>query len=327
MDDQSDKSIHICNHLNLSIDKSICTNICHNQCIENYYKIILETELAYATRNSTLVIKSSNANVFVFKAQKSLSIAEMTANIGGIFALYLNLSFLDLTELIIKSNRIFSLWLAMLLEMNLIIKLKMILRKLKIIFICFDAIQWRKIITLISLPIILFQMYHLIDDYFEYLTKTSYEFPKYNKYDNMYSSDDFPAITVCNDNILDKVLFDDNIKVYENLYRGAGEYRINISWKTKSFNISKIWNTRVRKFIMILFYFRFAIGEQHDKFFLHENRNFIMKFMVNNFLVNTKNEYYEAVNKLDGLNGSIDFLKFYIAHYTCYIDIRLGLAK
>ena len=45
--------------------------------------------------------------------------------------------------------------------------------------------------------------------YFQYSTQTNYNFISYNISENKYSLNEFPAITVCNEQMFEKILFKD----------------------------------------------------------------------------------------------------------------------
>ena len=71
-----------------------------------------------------------------------------------------------------------------------------------------NFIYWKKLFTILSIPVLIFQFYKSIEDYLQFSTEISFEFLEYNRNDTKYSLSDFPAITVCNEHIIDKILFE-----------------------------------------------------------------------------------------------------------------------
>ena len=66
---------------------------------------------------------------------------------------------------------------------------------------------------MMSIPMLFVQNYFLISDYFEYFTQISVEFPKYsvNETNSKVSINEFPSITVCNEHMFEKILFDETL--------------------------------------------------------------------------------------------------------------------
>ena len=88
-------------------------------------------------------------------------------------------------------------------------KFKRILKRVILILNYIEQIDFKIISKLIFPPMFIYQLFIMINSYFQYSTQTNYEFIPYNISDNKYSVEEFPSITVCNEQLFDKIWFKD----------------------------------------------------------------------------------------------------------------------
>ena len=166
------------------------------------------------TGNTTIIIEYKKFRQFVYKAQPSRNIMNFFCDLGGIFGLYFGIALMDF-------NKIFEFFLKKLKEiinsiliydkLKFIVKFKRHFVKIKIFILYLGKIRWNILIYAISAPILFTQLFTIIYTYFQYTTETTYEFIPYIRNDNRYSVkqsvNEFPAITVCNENLFEKIIF------------------------------------------------------------------------------------------------------------------------
>ena len=193
-------------------------------CKQDYYKINLESNLLKTHGNSKIRIQGNNLVEHKYTAFPRMGLVEFVTNIGGLFSLYLGMSFIDMSEIIkqlIPLAKKISRWLKKLTVFRFfrdkIFKFIIIIFKVEKFI---EIIDWKRLFTIISIPVLVFQFYSSINDYLSFSTELSFEFISYNRNITKYSLSDFPAITVCNEHIFDKILFEPEfIEVYNESIR------------------------------------------------------------------------------------------------------------
>ena len=205
---------------NSSISKS---NI-FKSCKQDYYKINFESNLPKNYGNSKIRLQGNNLVEHKYTAFARMGLVEFMANIGGLFGLYLGMSFIDMSKMVkqlIPLAKKISYWLKKLTVFKVFRNkfFKFILNILKVEkFI--GIIDWKRLFTIISIPVLIFQFYKSINDYLDFSTELNFDFIPYNRNITKYLLSDFPAITVCNEHIFDKILFESQfIEVYNESIR------------------------------------------------------------------------------------------------------------
>ena len=200
---------------NSSVSK---TNI-FKSCEQDYFKINLESNFAKIYADSKIRIEGNNLVEHKYTAFARMGLVEFMANIGGLFGLYLGMSFIDMSKMVkqlIPLAKKISYWLKKLTVYKFFRNkiFKYILNIFKVEkFI--EIIDWKRLFTIISIPVLVFQFYTSINGYLDFSTELSFEFIPFNRNLTKYSLSDFPAITVCNEHIFDKILFEPElIEVY-----------------------------------------------------------------------------------------------------------------
>ena len=193
-------------------------------CSQNYYKIYHEHNLLRKKGNSKFRIPGTIKIDHKYTAYPRQSYVEFVTDIGGLFGLWLGMSFIDMSELIkqfIPLTKRFLILLKKLAFFKIIRKnIFQFIRKISNILYFIKIIDWKRLFTILSIPILIFQFYKSIEDYMQFSTDLSFEFTDFDRNDTKYSLSDFPAITVCNDHIFDKIFFDNEfIEIYVKSWR------------------------------------------------------------------------------------------------------------
>jgi len=167
------------NYTEYSVIKKYCKEKCVKNCDQKYYSLELEDNTYSAQNDSKIRIEFKRSQEFHYNSDKKYSFVDFMSNIGGIVGLWFGMSFIDTSALIrLVLNRI-KLFIRFCIHFEFLI----ILQNLKLIIILtiekFSKYKWRHIITLITLPIICFQIYILCDNYLQYSTQTSIQLIKY----------------------------------------------------------------------------------------------------------------------------------------------------
>ena len=79
---------------------------------------------------------------------------------------------------------------------------------------CLKAIKWRTVITIMTFPVLLYQIYELVDSYLQFSTEVSVDIISYRDSENNIRYNVLPAISVCNEIIIDEILSDNQTKQY-----------------------------------------------------------------------------------------------------------------
>ena len=218
----------------LFYSNQIYYNVCKNSsvsktdifktCKQDYYKINLESNFPKSYSNSTIRIRGNNLVEHKYTAFARMGLVEFMANIGGLFGLYLGMSFIDMSKIIkqlIPLAKKISYWLKKLTVFKFFRN-----KYFKFLINIFNVqkfiemIDWKRLFTIMSIPILIFQFYTSINNYLNFSSELSFAFISHNRNITKYLLSDFPAITVCNEHIFDKILFEPEfIEVYNESIR------------------------------------------------------------------------------------------------------------
>ena len=92
------------------------------------------------------------------------------------------------------------------------LKINSFIKALKKILEFIEKHDLKTFLTLLSVPIFLYQIYELVDSYLQFSTEVSVEIISFKGSDNNISYHYLPAITVCNDHIFEELLFNKQIR-------------------------------------------------------------------------------------------------------------------
>ena len=199
-----------------SINKSDESHTNDKSCTLDFYEIIIEKNFQKKDGDIRLKIPGTIYVDHKYTAFARMGLIDFLVNMGGLIGLWLGMSFIDMSEFIklfipmaknilhlLRKMKIFRL------TRDKIVKFINMLKK----FI--ELIDWKRLFTILSIPLLLFQFYKSIEDYLKFSTDLSFEFIEYNRNETKYSLTDFPAITVCNEEIFEELFFDQQyMKVY-----------------------------------------------------------------------------------------------------------------
>ena len=228
---------HILNSYNKSSFKdekmqdNYCIKSCPRTCLQSYYTLAFHNIHHTYYEDSVINVKPTKAKNILYTAEVDMSLTQCVANIGGLLGLYLGLSIVDLGQVLKdmfrKLRRRIKTLIANISRLKLAKEIKYLFEQLLTYLKIFERIQWQMLFQMIVFPVIITQIFFIIDDYFSYVTESSVNFIPYN-FTNMFSVDDFPLFTVCNDHILE------DIYLKKSFERGALEIEPkllhNITW-------------------------------------------------------------------------------------------------
>ena len=196
LNDFNQTSIKVCNNsMDITIDYKHCYRECPKQCKQIYTKIA-----------------KYHGKQFSYQAENQLSLIKYFANLGGLFGFYFGISFVQLGTLINQSikhlKRVMNYFINFKI-FKIITRLRKSLQKFIYLLNYIQRIDFTIISKLMFPPILIYQIFTMFNLYFQYSTQTYYHFIPYNISENKYSVNEFPAITVCNEQIFDKIWFKD----------------------------------------------------------------------------------------------------------------------
>ena len=185
----------------------------------------------------------------------------------------------------------------------------------------------------------------MIKLYFQYSTQTNYEFIPYNISDDKYSLNEFPSITLCNEQLFDKIWFNnyyekeierdlnEKYEEYYNLEYVEGYLRTcNIS----KFNLNDIHHDitnkhviySINEFISVIFYHYielFPFYKGIDKHMYCHQIISMIELILNKFMSNNLGEFINKTLPFEdkhsyGLSPVKQLFDFYGQHYRCVTD-------
>ena len=198
---------------NITLFETIHRNysmICPNTCKNIYPKLRVSNMKMKFNGNTNIVIKYKQFRQLEYKAEPSSNLIILFCDLGGIFGLYFGIALMDFNkifELLLQKSKEIINFILINDKFNFIVNFKRYFIKLKVFIQYMGKIRWNILTYAISTPILFTQLYHIIYTYFQYTTETTYEFIPYIRIDNSYSINEFPAITICNQNSMEKIIF------------------------------------------------------------------------------------------------------------------------
>ena len=344
--DSDHTSLKVCDKsMNITINATECYKECPKQCSKKFRNINFKASHEVFIGDSYLNIKKDQPKVFSYQVENDLSIIQYFADLGGLFGLYLGISFIEIGTLINSSILFLKPLLNSCMNMEIfraMTKIKRIFKRVNLILNYIERIDFKIVSKLIFPPIFIYQLFIMIDSYFEYSTQTNYEFIPYNISDNKYSVEEFPSITVCNEQLFDKIWFKnyyDPDMIGNNFWEDYQEY---LSYSKDE--IKKGLQNYCQSSLPYLEYIEKNITNNFVKYSIFdyigiymdyyykvcENNIYkfcqkvlvITDFMVNILMANNLDEFKNIILRIDdkhthGLNESKQMLDFYGQHYSC----------
>ena len=300
----------------------------HLGCRHNFYKLTLDNDIIDYNSNTIIKIKNSKKQRLIYHAEPSLEFVDFISNIGGLFALYFGLSFIDISSILKLISRNIKRYLQkMIFYQKIMIIIRhfnlsqaQILQYLKLI----TKIPWNMILNIFSSPFFVSQMIDLIINYFQYSTQISFEFVEYQQNNQKISINEFPAITVCTEHMFEKAFFNE----YYNYFNKEMLYQVHFSkfhklkrYKPISYeNAFCLYDPDV---YMEKYKFKTSNIDILNLLIYHcqENSNNI-RFLSEYFDINAKEEYHQVIRRIEdkhiyGLNATLDLFDLYVNHHKC----------
>ena len=180
-----------------------------------------------------------------------------------------------------------------------------------------EGLQWKRLLAIISCPFFAVQIYNLLEDFLQYSTQISVEFIAYNKSEGKYSINEFPSITVCNENNIHNYLFDDK---YRNQINSTLQMFRKGYFKNQLIRKFKLNSTLIKSFTeltpsLIQYFLEFSmnLGSENNPFIVNVSRSFLrnldnfnMILSTNFRLINLEMDFYDQHYKCDDLIEKID---------------------
>ena len=304
--DSSQELYSICTEklTDLEVPKELCQRECMKNCEQEIFYTLLDNH-QFDMNETKLVIKRMNMQEITYSAEGKQNFIEFMSNIGGLFGLWFGLSFIDMSEVIRTIFGYSRIFLERLTSLNLLrtfkIKLLKFLTKFSIILGRIQGLNWNRILTFVTLPVLLYQILFLLLDYLHFSYDISFEFHEYKQINGKISVEEMPAITVCNEQIFERIFFDQEFdyyhdKIKEKEFSNKPYFSKNL--KTK--------NQKIQNFLILYNYTKFSLK---------------MTFLLKYFDVETDQEVIDNIHVINNKNISIkptlDELDFFDSHFVC----------
>ena len=335
--------------IDLEIERNICQQKCPQNCYQSFNILIFQnfSNFKYKySRDSVLKISNKQIKNIHYQAQISVDLIQCFTDIGGLFGLYIGLSLVDLGDIakkmFTKGITFLEIFLSIYCLENLKIKSKKIIKKILIYLRFMKKVPLRYIINIITTPILLLQLFYLVNEYFQYPTVQDTEFPLFETNASInnkgrISAKEFPAISLCHridlheaffntsiENLLDKAV---DMTGYANksfINHGEAMRRIknSVMEAEKMYNlmmamIPRKW-TRIN-FLDYFYYIKEIIEIDSDQYPQKIHVPFLLEHLIKYIVANSLDEFehnMEHIYDIDryGLNGTLDMFKFFNIH-------------
>ena len=290
--------------------------------------------------DSIISIKYKSMQEFQYMAENSETIVTYLSNIGGLIPLCFGLAFIDLETIIKYFFTNIRFFLIQELHLDKIIKIlkslmiKQFLTKLFQLIHYMEVYNWRKTLTIGSIPLLIIQFYQLIHTYLQFLTVVSVEIIPYRDTDKTIGFNSMPAITVCEENIFDLMI---NDKKMTSLFTKIRDQKMNntlidgmiyeVSYNVYAVNKSNANKALIQSlnealsFNIFIYNFRFLPGDKY----VDENLSelYIIDEKNNNLALIIK--YFQTINKLN--NYKMNFCEIFLANNTISSEISTPCLK
>ena len=303
----------------------------HFECRHDFYKLSLDNNFFDYNNDTFIEIKHNRKINLIYNAEPSLEFVDFISNIGGLFALYFGLSFIDISDILKLITRRITFHLQRLLFYR---KVKALIQYLKLSHVeilkyikLIPKIPWKMVLTIVSSPFFVSQMFELIINYFQYSTQISFEFNEYEQKNQKISINEFPAITVCTEHMLEKAFFDPHyidwnkieLKILENGYNRDQYGRVvhdGVYCKLNSYVYREENNLNFSNINIDILNFMLNYCEKNFK-----TKNLI-RYLSKYSDIKNKEEYNQVMSRIEdkhinGLNETLDLLDFYVNQHNC----------
>ena len=351
--DSNQTSIKFCeNQTNITIDYPHCHRECPKNCLQIFKNLKIDSSIDNFNGNSFIKILNKRTKQYSYQAESQLSIIKYIADLGGLFGLYLGISLIDMGKVIKNSISILKTFFNYIKELKYfkIIKINKFLQNINRILNYLHLINFSLISKIIFHPILIFELFSMIRLYFQYSTQINYGFIPYNISDDKYSLNEFPSITVCNEQLFDKIWFNnyyDTEFVNDSMEQWISshnfeevEYSLNYSVKNEckqsKYNLNDIHHNITNKDVIfsmkeLLDAYRTHYLEHLPMIYSTDDRKYcnqyisMIEFILNKFIANDHGEFINKTLIFDdkhsyGLSAVKQLFDFYGQHYRCVTD-------
>ncbi len=273
------------------------------------------------------MLKPRNLPIFRYNLEPNYSFVGYVSNIGGIFSLWFGLAFIDLSfamKIIIRYLNIYyrryfmTHYLLEALKKTLVFALfSKIFEFVGQLLYRLEFYNWRLWLKIICIPCLLYQIFEITQIYLNFSTNVNVELiPIMDK--NLISLQRIPAITICHENYLRDIFFNNNSKSNDRMVRAISF----VLFRYYNKRIDKDLNLEIKTKIrlnnsqkVLLFFYETKFKEE-----FREKYKQILEFMIK-YLENDNYDNSFIIN-----NSSLfDEMQFYSNQFKCYLGINQSL--
>ena len=310
------------NKNDFQINENYCEKICIKDCNEIYFSTRFDNSLVLYLNESKIYIKFRNSLEYEYTAEHKYSSVDYMSKIGGLFGLWFGITFLDISELMKKFLgkfkyiifHHFDFILNVIANIRAIRLITLLLNNFRRIITYLEHFNWKKFIQILSLPLIVFQIWKLTDEYLEYPIYVSVEWIPLRDSLNRLSDESIPAITVCYEHIFEKFLFDEELAEYFNKFFEKVNENLIIYYRI--LNDISTHNNYITKLIYLYKLSIIGFYEEGDN--INKNDINFYKILTYYLDVENKTEFIEkqkhlndkTLNDLNGTQTQFDFFSF-----------------
>ena len=268
---------------------------------------------------------------FEYNCEHKYSFVEFMSKLGGLFGLWVGISFIDTSKLIkmilgkvkyfLSHFFYFNEFLILFSNIKAIKHMMKIFVKLRILITLLESFEWKKFIKVLSLPLIVYQIWRLTDDYLKYPMDITVDWIPFRDSLNRLSDESIPAITVCYEHIFEKILFNEQtFNFVDDIFEQK-----SLMLETRPSLISNNISTNNNYIKTILeYYMQYILGFDTEyymmkmHYFPTDNKKIFNKILTDYLDVENKSEFIEkqnhlndkTLNDLNGTQKQFDFFSF-----------------
>ncbi len=319
--------LDFCIEQNLLINKKQCEKLCKKECSTEYFDLSFSKDYTSLTQTDKplIILKSRNLPNFRYNFEAKYSFANYMSNIGGIISFWFGWAVIDFSIIMKRIIRIIKIYYHffmtdyMLEALRNIRIFKLLSKVLEFVgksIYRLEFFNWKLWLKIVCIPCLLYQIFEITQNYLNFSTNVNVELvPLLDN--NFISTQRIPAITLCHENILRHIFFDETLRNFDKKFKYI--YYIFKQVDKNNFDMdlhleieTKIQLTKNQK-ILLRFYqtvFKKEFPNQYKQIMV-----FIMKYLENN-------NYKSLI-----INNStiFDEMKFFSNHFSCYLGINQSL--
>ena len=183
----------------------------------------LENKYYLRNSDSSIKLEYKSSQEFQYIAENSQTIVTYMSSIGGLISLWFGLAFIDLAIMFkiflrkLKYLLLHKLHLDKLIKLIKSIIMKILLIKLINLIHYLEQYNWRKLLKILCIPLVILQFFQVINTYIQFMTKVRVEIIPYIDSDDSIGFDAMPAITLCVENTFEHIIQEKKSSLFSRL--------------------------------------------------------------------------------------------------------------